>query len=188
MVTGRNVRKVGVMTSGQFLFLFVTGLMFFAVGCFGPEGARGIDAGPTKTFVKWVETIEQNDYTSMWKMLPITAKERFRYAWDDEKEQLKKSTVEMKSRFMKVYGFQNWSEIENEEAADFFVRSMGSFPKEKEIPMKYKLLKKAKIHKIIYGDEGSSCIVSFISPEGQILPMQMKMLREGNDWKVVRLP
>jgi len=162
---------------------------FVAAGCFGPadDQARGMDAGPARAFKKWVATVEANDYRSMWEQLPITAKERFRYAWDDEKEQLEKSPLEARTRFMEVYGFASWTDVKGEEADAFFIRSMGRYPAGK-LPTKYELLKRARIHKIVYGDEGTSCMVTFLDADGSPLPLRMKMLREGDDWKVVRLP
>ena len=171
------------------LALFIGVSLLFA-GCFGgddDDGAKGMDVGPTRAFKKWVSTVENNDYATMWAQLPITAKERFRYAWEDEKEQLEKSSKQMKDKFLKVYGFSSWDELKKEDAASFFVRSMGRYPKGK-LPTKYQLLKKAKVHKITYADEGTSCIVTFLDEDGSPLPMRMKMLREGDEWKVVRLP
>ncbi len=167
--------------------LFIPILFTGCIGDSNDDGAKGMDVGPTKAFRKWVSTIENNDYGTMWAQLPITAKERFRYAWDDEKEQLAKSPQAVKTKFMKVYGFSSWKELQEEEAAAFFKRSMGRYPTGK-LPTKYQLLKKAKVHKITYADEGTSCIVTFLDEDGSPLPMRMKMLREGEEWKVVRLP
>lgn len=170
------------------MVLLIAALFALAfVGCREEQSHAGMDAGPAAAFRRWIAAVEVDDYRAMWNQLPITAKERFRYAWDDEREELKKATAEGRKRFMEAYGFSSWKEIENEEAEAFFVRSMGRYPKGK-LPTKYQLLKKATIHKITYGDEGTSCIVTFLDEDGSPLPMRMKMLREGNDWKVVRLP
>lgn len=175
----------------RFHFLIIgvfTVICFSSAACIGEEDKPiGMDAGPTKAFEKWLRIMENNDYESMWNQLSISAKERFRYAWDDEKESLSKSSKAFKDSFMKTYGFQSWDELQNEKAEEFFVRAMGNYPKT-ELPRKYEILKKAKIHDINYVDGGTACILTFLDEDGSPLPMKMKMLREGSNWKVVRLP
>jgi hypothetical protein len=157
------------------------------MGCGSSPDTSGLDAGPKAAFRAWVAVVEGRDYAAMWKLLPETSRDRFAFSWDAEREGLETAPDEVQGRFLSVYGFQSMDQVRAEDARGFFIRSMGRYPKE-DLPTKYELLKKAKVQHVAYGDDGATPDLTFDDEDGSPLPMRMKMIREGDTWKVVRLP
>lgn len=168
-------------------WLVAVASLLAVAGCGSSPSTSGLDAGPTAAFRAWVAVVENRDYTAMWNLLPETSRERFGFSWDAEKEGLETASPEVQERFLSVYGFESMDQVRAEDARGFFIRSMGRYPKE-DLPPKYELLKKAKVQGVAYADDGSSADLTFVDEDGSPLPMRMKMIREGDTWKVVRLP
>lgn len=179
-------RTGGVAGRRMVVLVMVAGLAALA-GCGSSPDTSGVDAGPTAAFRAWVAVVEERDYTAMWNLLPETSRERFAFSWDAEKEGLEAAPAEVQERFLSVYGFDSMDQVRAEDARGFFIRSMGRYPKE-DLPTKYELLKKAKVQGVTYGDDGLTADLTFVDEDGSPLPMRMKMIREGDTWKVVRLP
>ena len=155
-------------------------------GCQNDE-VSGIEAGPNAAFHNWITIMENRDFSEMWNKLSLTGKERFSYSWDDEKENLAKASSEFKAGFMKRYRFSTWAEVESEDAGAFFVRSM-AINDDGKVPRKYKLLKKSTIDKYDFQNNGNACVLTFKGPDGNLLPLKMKLQKEGEDWQIIRMP
>jgi len=162
-------------------------MVMILAGCIGGGGSYDTDAGPRKAFHDWVEIMELGDFAGMWNRLPMTGKERFHSAWEEEKANLAKSSEDFKTGFMKRYGFSSWADVKTEDAASFFVRSMGVCDDGKT-PQKYKILKKSTVHEFKYLSNGNSCVLTFKSADGVVLPLKMKLQKEGDMWQVIRMP
>ena len=156
-------------------------------GCLVDGTLADSNSGPREAFHQWIEIIETRDFAGMWKKLPMTAKERFSYSWDEEKDQLARSSEEFKQGFIKRYGYSGWAEIKNEDARGFFIRSM-SVNDDGKFPKKYSILKESTIENFEYLNNGNACIITFKGPQGNVLPLKMKFQKEGEDWQVIRMP
>jgi hypothetical protein len=155
-------------------------------GCESYESS-GMESGPKKAFENWLTIVENRDFEGMWGKLSLTGKERFNSSWEDEKENLAKASAEFKAGFMKRYRFANWDEIKNEDSKAFFIRSM-AVNDDGKIPQKYKLLRQSVINKFDFQNNGNSCILTFKGTDGNLLPLKMKLQKEGEEWRVIRMP
>jgi len=169
-----------------FLFVSLSTVILFS-GCFGDYESSGMESAPRASFEEWLNIVERGDFVAMWHKLSLTGKERFRYAWEDEKENLAKSSDEFKAAFMKRYGFSTWAEVKNEDAGAFFARSM-KVNDDGKLPEKYKLLRKSTISNFEFQSNGNACILTFKGPDGILLPLKMKLQKEGDDWRIIRMP
>jgi hypothetical protein len=165
--------------------LAIVAVVVMVLGC--GQSTADKHPGPRKAFDQWLAAVTTDDYRALWNLLPASAQQRYAMSWDKEREALEQAGPEDRERFVQVYGFQSFDQLQSESAEDFFVRSMGRYPNE-GVPRKYEILQKASFHEVTYGDGGLSCLVTFLDEHGSPLPMKMKMVKEGTDWKVVRLP
>jgi hypothetical protein len=166
--------------------LFFSALVFFS-GCIDDHDSSGMEAAPREAFESWLQIIETGDFAGMWDKLSLTGKERFSYAWEDEKENLTKSSAEFKEGFIKRYGFSSFDEVLNEDAGSFFVRSM-KVNDDGKFPQKYSVLKESTIDNFEFLNNGNACILTFKDSKGNFLPLKMKLQKEGEDWTVIRMP
>lgn len=173
--------------SHQLSFLLFLSAMILFSGCTGGADSSGMEAAPRAAFENWLEIIESSDFAGMWDKLSLTGKERFRYAWEDEKENLTKASSEFKAGFIKRYGFSSFDEVLDEDAASFFVRSM-KVNDDGKLPKKYKVLKESTISNFEFLNNGNACILTFKDAAGSLLPLKMKLQKEGEDWNVIRMP